>query len=252
MSGWKLATTLIAKHVGVLGDKLAQQLAAFDPETATQVDRDNLQARLHEVAVKLAEANQKNDTAQKAVKDLSTSIESDSKAAEVLIGKFEKNEVSEATLTQFTNDLEQRKQAVPRRQADADASAQLVATLQDILNTVEKQLSEFDAKARAAMADLAQAQADRQRAETMQQQQAELNRLQSGTGGALTGLGALQAAAARTRIEADAAQTVASIGQKPLDQQAAVDEARRIAAGGADAGSESVVDRLRRVSQSES
>ncbi|MCQ4384053.1 hypothetical protein NO136_19475, partial [Clostridioides difficile] len=94
-----------------------------------------------------------------------------SKAAEVLIGKFEKNEVSEATLTQFTNDLEQRRQALPRRQADADASAQLVATLQDILNTVEKQLSAFDVKARAAMADLAQAQADRQRAETMQQQQ---------------------------------------------------------------------------------
>ncbi|KWE98264.1 hypothetical protein WL80_03570 [Burkholderia ubonensis] len=250
MSGWKLVSSLLAKHVGTVGDRLAQQIAAFDPETATQVDRDNLQAKLHEVAVKLAEAKQKNNAAQNAAAELKASIDGDVKASAVLIAKFEKQEINEATLTQFTDDLERRKQDLPRRQAEADAARQLVDTLHEILGTVETQLNEFDAKARAAMANLAQAQADRERAQLMQQQQEELNRLRASSGSASTGLGALQAAAAQARVAADAAQTVAAIGQKPLDQQAAVEDARRIASGAAPAGSESVVDRLRRISQS--
>ncbi|VWB33983.1 hypothetical protein BLA14095_01350 [Burkholderia lata] len=250
MSGWKLVSSLLAKHVGTVGDRLAQQIAAFDPETATQVDRDNLQAKLHEVAVKLAEAKQKSNKAQTAAAELKASIDGDIKASVVLIDKFEKQEINEATLTQFTDDLERRKRDLPQREAEADSARQLVETLQEILGTVETQLNEFDAKARAAMADLAQAQADRERAQLMQQQQDELNRLRASTGSASTGLGALQAAATQARVSADAAQTVASIGQKPLDQQAAVEEARRIAAGGAPSGSESVIDRLRRISQS--
>ncbi|MEN2473257.1 MULTISPECIES: hypothetical protein [Burkholderia] len=250
MSGWKLVSSLLAKHVGTIGDRLAQQIAAFDPETATQVDRDNLQAKLHEVAVKLAEAKQKNNAAQSAASDLKASIDGDVKASAVLIDKFEKQEINEATLTQFTDDLERRKRDLPQRQAEADSTQQLVDTLQEILGTVETQLNAFDAKARAAMADLAQARADQERAELMQQQQNELNRLRSSVGSASTGIGALQAAATQARVAADAAQTVASIGQKPLDQQAAVEEARRIASGAASAGSESAIDRLRRISQS--
>ncbi|WP_232437245.1 hypothetical protein [Burkholderia ubonensis] len=200
--------------------------------------------------MKLAEAKQKNNAAQNAAAELKASIDGDVKASAVLIAKFEKQEINEATLTQFTDDLERRKQDLPRRQAEADGAGQLVDTLQEILGTVETQLNEFDAKARAAMANLAQAQADRERAQLMQQQQEELNRLRASSGSASTGLGALQAAAAQARVAADAAQTVAAIGQKPLDQQAAVEEARRIASGAAPAGSESVVDRLRRISQS--
>ena len=40
---------------------------------------------------------------------------------------------------------------------------------------------------------------------------------------------------------------IADIGQKPIDRQSAVEEARRIAAGGADPATESAVERLRRV-----
>lgn len=249
MSGWNLVASLVSKHISVVGDHLAQQIAAFDPETATQVDRDNLQAKLHEVAVKLAEAKQKNETAQNAVANLKTSIDQDSKASDILIEKYNKQEVTEATLTQFADDLERRKQELPRREGEAASTQQLVDTLQEILSTVEKQVNEFDAKARAAMTDLAQANADRERAKLLQQQQADLNQLRAGTGGTSTGLGALQAAAAHARVDADAAQTVATIGQKPLDQQAAVDEARRIAAGATPAGAESVIERLKRVSQ---
>lgn len=247
MSGWSLTAALIKKHVGVLGDNIASAIASFDPETATQVDRDNLAAKLREVAVKLAEAKQKNDAAHTAASNLASSIANDQKAAEILIGKFEAKEIDEAMLNEFASELDANKARLPDLQQDAERSQQLVDTLQDILNTVEKNLSEFDSKAKDAMRNLAQARADGERAELRQQEQAELNHLMSGAGGASTGLNALNRAADKARVQADAAQTIADIGQKPIDRRNVVDEARRIAAGGADTATESAADRLRRV-----
>lgn len=247
MSGWKLTAALITKHVGVLGDKLATAIAGFDPETATQVDRDNLQAKLREVALKLADAKHKNDAAQKAATDLAASIETDAKTAEVLIAKFEKKEIDEAMLNEFANNLEADKARLPGVQQDAAAAQQLVDTLQEILNTVEQNLNEFDAKAKAAMRSLDQARADQQRAELQQQRQAELNELRSSVGGTSTGLAALNRAADKARVQADAAQTVADIGQKPIDRANVIEEARRIAAGETPAATESAADRLRRI-----
>lgn len=247
MSGWSLTAALIKKHVGVLGDSIATAIASFDPETATQVDRDNLAAKLREVAMKLADAKHKNAAAQQAATDLATSIATDEKAAEILIAKFDKKEIDEATLNEFTSNLESNKEKLPGLQQDAAATQQLVDTLQDILNTVEKNLNEFDAKAKAAISSLNQARADEERANLRRQQQDELNALRSGTGGASTGLAALNRAADAARVRADAATTIADIGQKPIDRQNAVEEARRIAAGGADPATESAVERLRRV-----
>jgi chromosome segregation ATPase len=248
MSGWKLTAALIGKHVNVLGDRIATAIASFDPETATQVDRDALQAHLREVAVKLAGAKQKNDAAQAAATALETSIANDTKASEILIGKFEANQIDEATLTEFANNLEADKARLPGVKQDADDSQQLVDTLKEILDTVEKNLNEFDAKAKAAVRNLAQARADQERAELRQQNQDELTRLRPGAGGSSTGLSALNAAAQKARTNADAATTLADIGQKPIDRANAVDEARRIAAGGADTATESAADRLRRIS----
>lgn len=251
MSGWKIVASLLSKRVDAAGDKVAQKLAAADPETATQVDHERLLADLHETALKLADARQKNDAAQQHLTVLTACIEDDSRAAEKLIEKLESKEISEDTVTQFTNDLEHRKKALlPNARAQAASAQQLVDTFQEILDRKEAQLAEFDATAHAAMANLAQANADRDHAQMQLEQQKEINRLRTGTGGASTGLGALQNAAREARVEADAAQTVAGIGQKPLDQQAAVDEARRIAAGETPAGAESAADRLRRISQS--
>ena len=55
-SGWSLTARLISKHFGVLGDKLSETIANFDPETATEADRDRLQSTLRETAQKLAAA----------------------------------------------------------------------------------------------------------------------------------------------------------------------------------------------------
>lgn len=60
-------------------------------------------------------------------------------------------------------------------------------------------------------------------------------------------LTALKSCAASFRAQADAAKFVATIGQKPLIRIAAVEEARRLAAGGADTKAETAVERMRRV-----
>ena len=47
---WGLTARLINKHFGALGDKIAEAIAGFDPETATEADRDRLAATLREAA----------------------------------------------------------------------------------------------------------------------------------------------------------------------------------------------------------
>ncbi len=247
MSGWKLTAALLVKQVSALGDTMAQALASFDPETATEVDRDNLKAKLREVATKLAEARRKYAVELQEATDLAALIAQDEKAAAVLISKFEAGAVDEATLTEFANNLEDMKARLPAEEKDAADAKELVDTLQGILDAVEKKLADFDAAAKQALRAIAQAQADQQREELRLQNQAELASLKGGLGNSSTALGALAKKAQSLRVQADATAIEADVGQKPLDRQNAVEEARRIAAGTAAPATESAADRLRRM-----
>ena len=53
-SGWGLTARLVTKHFGALGNRIAEVIANFDPETATEADRDRLVATLRETAQLLA------------------------------------------------------------------------------------------------------------------------------------------------------------------------------------------------------
>lgn len=247
MSGWKLSAALIGKHFGKLGESISEALASFDPETATEVDRDNLQAKLREIATRLAEARRKYAAEQKEAVDLAALIANDEKAAEILIAKFEKGQIDEATLNEFASNLESQKARLPGEQQEALEAKELLDTLQEILGTIEQRLSDFDRHAKEALRAIDLAKAEKERQDLRQSQQAELARLRTGLVGASTALGALASKAEKLRVEADAAKIVADIGQKPVDRANAVDEARRIAAGAADLQSESPVARLRRL-----
>lgn len=247
MSGWKLTAALLVKQISALGDSVATTLAGFDPETATEVDRDNLKAKLQEVALKLAEARRKYQTEKDEYDALAAQIAQDEAAAAVLIAKFEAGDLDEAILTEFANNLETMKARLPGEEQDALDAKALVDTLQDILNTIEKNLADFDAAAKKALQAIAQAKADKEREELRQQNQAQLTAMKSGLGSASTALGALSKKAAELRVEADAAATITAIGQKPIDRANAVEEARRIAAGTATPAAESAADRLRRL-----
>lgn len=247
MSGWKLASALLVKQIGALGNSIAQALASFDPVTATEVDRDNLKAKLREVAVQLAGARRQYDAEKKEADDLAAQIARDEAAAAILISKFESGGVDEDTLNEFANNLEAMKARLPAEQQDVTDAKELVDTLQSIINDVEKKLTDFEANAQKALRAIAQATADQQRQQLRLQQQEELAALKSGMGSTSTAIGALNAKAEKMRVQADATRIQADIGQKPLDRQNAVEEARRIAAGTNAPAAESAADRLRRM-----
>ena len=49
-SGWGLTARLVTKHFGALGDRISEAIANFDPETATEADRDRLVDTLRDTA----------------------------------------------------------------------------------------------------------------------------------------------------------------------------------------------------------
>lgn len=247
MSGWKLTAALLLKQISNLGNSVSQALAAFDPETATEVDRDKLKEKLREVALKLAEAKRSYQAEKSEADTLAAQIAQDEKAAEVLLAKLDAGEIDEAVITEFANNLEDMKARLPAEQQDADDAKELVDTLQSILDSVEKKLADFDAHAKKVRRAIEQAKAEKERQDLRMQNQAELNALKAGLGNTSTALGALEKKAAQLRDQAAAATTLADIGQKPLDRANAVDEARRIAAGTAAPAAESAADRLRRL-----
>lgn len=244
---WNLTRKLLAAKLSGFGETIAQALAAFDPVTATSVDRNNLAEKLREVAMKLAGAKAELAKETQEAKTLAEQIARDEKAAKTLIEKHGRGEVDDATLNQFADNLEEMRARLPREQQDVTEAKELVDTLQDILNTIETKLSEFDKAAEQATRAIAQAQADKERQDLRLQNQAEMRSLQTGLGSSSTALGALSRRAEQLRQEADAKGIEAEIGQRPLDRANAVEEARRIAEGSAVPAGESAADRLRRM-----
>jgi len=247
MSGWKLSAALLGKQFGNIGNSLAQRLAAFDPETATEVDRDNLKAELRGFIAKLAEHQAKYNVEKKEADDLAAQIAKDEAAAAVLLSKFDAGQIDEATLTEFANNLEAMKARLPGEQQDVVDAKQLLDTYQGLVDQGEKKLADFDANAQKAKRALAQAQADLSREQQRLKAQDELRAATSGQGAHATGMGALAAKTEQLRVQAEASRIEADIGQRPLDRMNAVEEARRIAAGTNTPAAESAADRLRRL-----
>jgi chromosome segregation ATPase len=247
MSGWKLTAALLAKQLGAIGTRVAQGLAAFDPETATEVDRDNLKADLRELSLKLAEGRNKYNIEKKEADDLAAQIAQDEKAAAVLIGKFDEGKIDEATLTEFADNLEKMRARLPAEQQDVTDAKELVDTYQSMLDSAEQKLNAFEANAKKVLRDIEQAKADQERQQLRLRQQDEVRTLKAGLSSTATSMGALNAQAEKLRIQADATRIQADLGQKPLDRMNAVEEARRIAAGTNTPAAESAADRLRRL-----
>ena len=96
-----LTARLINKHFGALGDKIAEAIAGFDPETATEADRDRLAATLREAAQKLAAywasfAKENNDVIK-----LRELIVNDEKVSLSLAERLSNGSISEATVGLF-------------------------------------------------------------------------------------------------------------------------------------------------------
>lgn len=245
-SGWGLTARLISKHFGVLGNRVSEAIANFDPETATEADRDRLADTLRSTAQMLASARSAFDKEHKDVVSLRNLIVNDEKATETLAARLSSGTISEATVTMFCDELEANKARLPQEiQEEADAKAYM-DELQKIIDALSEQLAQFDAQAKKAMQMLASAKAQKDLQEMRMERQSQLAGL-SGMKGNSTALDALTRRAQAVSNEAAGIRIVADIGQKPLDQAAELDAIRKSVAQ-ADTAGESALERLKRLS----
>ena len=245
-SGWGLTARLISKHFGVLGDKVAEAIANFDPETATEADRDRLAGALRDVAQKLAVARAAFDKEHADVEKLRSLIANDEKASETLADRLASGKISEETVNLFCDELEANKAKLPLEiQQEADAQAYM-DELQKIVDAFSKQLVDFDSAAKKALQTLASANAQKQLQAARAEQQSQLTNLNALQGHS-TALEALTRRAQSVSNEAAGMKIVADINQKPLDQAAEI-EAIRKSVSQPETQGESALARLKRLS----
>jgi len=246
LKGWNLTARLISKHFGVLGDKISEAIANFDPETATEADRDNLASTLRETAQKLAAARGSFEKERQDVTKLRTLIENDEKAFDVLAARLQAGTITEATVNLFCDELEANKARLPiELQEEADAQ-EYMNELQKIVDALSQQLAEFDAQAKKALKSLAAANAQRDLQELRAERQQQLSDL-GGLKTKSSALDALTRRAQKVANDAEGLKIIADINQKPLDQQAELDAIRK-SVSQPDAAGETALDRLRRLS----
>lgn len=245
-NGWGLTARLISKHFGVLGDRVSEAIANFDPETATEADRDRLADTLRETAQKLASARSSFDKEHADVVKLRDLIATDEKATETLGQRLAAGKISEATINLFCDELEANKARLPQEiQEEADAQ-QYMDELQKIVDALSKQLSDFDAAAKRALQALATAKAQKDLQSIRSERQSQLAGLQ-GLQGNSSALEALTRRAQTVSNEAAGMRIVADIGQRPIDQAAEIDAIRK-SVSQADTAGESTLERLKRLS----
>ncbi len=245
-NGWGLTARLISKHFGVLGDRVSEAIANFDPETATEADRDRLADTLRETAQKLASARASFDKEHADVVKLRELIATDEKATETLGERLAAGKISEATINLFCDELEANKARLPQEiQEEADAQ-QYMDELQKIVDALSKQLSDFDAAAKKALQALATAKAQKDLQSIRSERQSQLAGLQ-GLQGNSSALEALTRRAQTVSNEAAGMRIVADIGQRPIDQAAEIDAIRK-SVSQADTAGESTLERLKRLS----
>ncbi|MHB8921642.1 MAG: hypothetical protein ACYC3A_11890 [Halothiobacillus sp.] len=243
LSGFGLTSRLITKHFGNLGDSIASAIAGFDPETATEADRDALADKLRGAAQKLGQARADFNKEHQEAVSLQSMIDSDTALAKTFADKLTAGTMTEAQVNLFLDELDANKARLPQeQQQEADAKS-FMDELQTIVDALSSQLAAFDDHAKAAMQALARAKAEQDMQAMRLSQQATLNGLK-GMSGSSTALDALTKKAQAISAQAEGDRIVADIGQRQTDHASEIDAIRKRAAA---PQTQSTADRLARL-----
>lgn len=219
MGAFSLLGRLFGAQVNEVGESLVGALVAFDPETATQVDRDALAAKIQEVARKFAAAKHDYDKEQNDVVVKQKQIDEYLATLDIMVGQLERKEITQTTFDDFFAGIEESQIQLVQEIEEANEAKAVKDELDDILKILTQKLNDFDKVTSKALRDvqLAQTQVEKERLKA--ERQTELSNLKSGLGAESTAVKKLQEIAHKAKIEAEAAKTVREITSKPSSQE---------------------------------
>ena len=207
--------TFMRNFVGVKTDQAVQAgveaLVRWDPQGATEAELRSMEQHLDELGLQVARARATYDRERKEAETIKTLLQQRMAAAEQLENQrtIEFNVERKASLEKSLGTL---LDMVEQMTPDVEREAQDETEAQEFLATLEKTYAEAGAKLRAARSQLDRAQRDMGRAEQrreMAERQAEAARqaagLSSTTSSLNTALKAMQDAAAKDLMAAEAA-----------------------------------------------
>ncbi len=219
MGTFSLLGRLFGAQVDQAGESLVGALVAFDPETATEVDRDALAEKIQNVARKFAAAKQDYDKEQNDVVVKQAQINEYLASLDVMVGQLERQEISQAAFDDFYAGIEEAQAQLPQEIEEAAEAKAVKDELDDILKILTSQLNDFDKITTKALRDVKLAQSQVEKEKLKAERQAELANLKNGIGAESTAVRKLQEIANKAKIEAEAAKTVREITTKPQSQE---------------------------------
>jgi hypothetical protein len=162
---------------GRLGDSFTQALVKFDPETASQVDIDDMTQHARDLAARVAEAESKEERDHQKVTDLTASLTRYSKAAQVLATQVQaataaNNKVTADALTAQMNTLLDQMEVIGGKEGDGSVSGTLFDANQDHIAD-ESDLHEWQQVHAGAVASLQSVNARLERARSDMQHASE-------------------------------------------------------------------------------
>lgn len=218
MGTFSLLGRLFGAQVDQAGESLVSALVAFDPETATQVDRDALVEKIQKVAEKFAAAKQDYDKEQNDVVVKQAQINEYLATLDVMIAQLEKQEISQSVFDDFCAGIEESQQQLQQEIEEANEAKAVKDELEEILKVLTQQMNDFDRVTSKALRDVKLAESQKEKEKLKAERDEELSNLKRGLGGESTAVKKLQEIAQKAKIEAEAAKTVREIAQKPVSQ----------------------------------
>lgn len=221
-AGGFLAKMGIAK-LGKLGDAITNAIVAFDPETASQVEIDNMAEHCRDLAKRIADAEAVEARDHKTMDDLSKSLTQSMKAAEIVgnqlaaaqaSGETVKAATLEASLTKVMDQIT----TIGGEEGDGSKSGTLFDAVQNHAQSeadlhewqqvhagAVAQLTTARSRLEQAARDMAHANEQERRAKERQAQAERDAGLKSGNGTTNVALNAMQQAAEDAKKRARAA-----------------------------------------------